>query len=857
MSKPTEISQNPEYLAADNALRLRNLKIGFLLTLFFVPAGNCLEWFVYRDKIWEFFLIRLLFDVVQLPIFLLLFFPIGKRHIKLLCHVWPLIPVSMVSWLIYRSEGSVSPYYAGLNLMIIVACFLIPFTWAESMFYCSMTLLTYVIACVAHSDTPHDRMLLLNNLYFISVTGVICVTACYFLTLRRQEDFRLRHELANRNEQLAQLDRMKSEFFANISHEFRTPLTLILAPIEQLLSQTQGINQAARDSLQLVRQNAMRLLKLINDLLEIIRLDGKTITPDRRPLNIVAMVRGLTESVRHLATSKSLTLTCLCTDEPVVVNGDWDRLEKVFLNLLTNAIKFTRPGDAINVQITCESDTVIITITDTGIGIAQQDMADIFDRFKQVDSSSTRKFQGLGLGLAMSRELVLEHAGTLVVSSEPDQGTTFKVTLPLLANVDPANVAQSGDDSDTIIRLMRQAQQLGSVIASPIQIDPSQVGQGAFQILVVDDEPEMRAFLVSTLSEEYRVIQAADGQSGLEMAREQQPDLVLLDLMMPGINGLDVCGQLRADAALSDMKIVLLTARADEQSKLEALNRGADDFLTKPFGTLELRTRLSNLIKTAALQKDLRQRHLELQRTMAQLQATEAQLIQSKKMNALGSLAAGLLHEINNPLNYTLMTLQMLSESLGDLPEDDSQTLADIHQGMQRIGEIVSDLRSFAYPQQASLGEHCQVADALTMALRFTAHDRGEITIDLDVPTNLMVRCSRSQLTQVLVNLLQNALTAVKPIAQQRQPHIRIASRLTNGQIAITIDDNGIGIVPEKLPHIFDPFFTTHEVGGSSMGLGLSICHAIVEKMGGTINIDSQPEQWTKVSLDLPAADQG
>ncbi|MFG0247796.1 MAG: ATP-binding protein [Phycisphaeraceae bacterium JB051] len=853
----TDIANNPEYRAADRALRLRNLKIGFLLTLFFVPAGNCLEWFVYPQHITEFLLTRLLFDVFQLPLFVLLFFPIAKRHIKLLCHIWPLIPVVMVSWLIYRSEGSVSPYYAGLNLMVIVACFLIPFTWLESLFYCTMTLLTYVAACVAHDQTQVDWMLLLNNLYFISVTGVICVVACYFLTLKRQEDFRLRHELAKRNDQLAELDRIKSDFFANISHEFRTPLTLILAPVQELLNRKDSLPQPTHQTLELVKHNANRLLKLINDLLEVIRLQNKTIKLESRPLNITAMVKGLVQSVQHLAQAKEVTLELNCNVDQAIVLGDWDRLEKVFLNLLTNAIKFTTQGDSITVELTSDQQTVTINIIDTGIGIAEKDLSQIFDRFKQVDSSSTRRFQGLGLGLAMSRELVQEHEGELHVTSKMGEQTCFTVSLPLTQTDTQTPIQQSGDETDNIVKMMRDAQHATTGLASESTQAIAETGQGEYRILVVDDEPEMRSFLATTLSEDYRVLQATDGNTGLAIAQEQQPDLVLLDLMMPGINGLDVCEKLRQNPQLTDMKIVLLTARADEQSKLDALNRGADDFLTKPFGTLELRTRLGNLLKTASLQKDLRQRHEQLQKTMAQLQATEAQLIQSKKMNALGSLAAGLLHEINNPLNYTLMALQMLQESLGDLGQDDQQTLADIHQGMKRIGEIVSDLRSFAYPEQSQVGAQCFAADALTMALRFTAHDRGEITINVQMPKALQVRCSRSQLTQVLVNLLQNAIAAVKKAPKDRQPVIDINGQLTNDTIEITMQDNGIGIAPEKLPKIFDPFFTTHEVGANSMGLGLSICHAIVEKMGGTISIESQPDQWTKVTMSLPAINQG
>ncbi|HCD34037.1 MAG TPA: histidine kinase, partial [Phycisphaerales bacterium] len=648
-----------------------------------------------------------------------------------------------------------------------------------------------------------------------------------------------------------------SDFFANVSHEFRTPLTLILAPVEEMLNNSSNLPDSTKQTLGLVRHNALRLLKLINDLLEIIRLEGKAVTLDRRPLDLVSMVKGLCESVRHLAQSKKLSLECVCQKETITVSGDWDRLEKVFLNLLTNAIKFTNSGDRITVSIDCDDQQAIITITDTGIGIAKQDLSNIFERFKQVDSSSTRRFQGLGLGLALSRELVLEHDGELSVTSEQGQGTSFCVTLPLLKFQTSTDIQHSGDESDAIQTMMRKAQQSATQSASPTDTTSQEVGSGQYQILVVDDEPEMRSFLVSTLSEEYRVLQASDGLEGLAIAQSQQPDLVLLDLMMPGLNGLDVCEKLRANESLADMKIVLLTARADEQSKLDALRRGGDDFITKPFGTVELRTRLSNLLKTVSLQKDLRQRHEELQRTMAMLQATEAQLIQSKKMNALGSLAAGLLHEINNPLNYTLMALQMLDESLGELADEDKQTLADIHQGMQRIGEIVSDLRSFAYPDQANVGEVCKVHDALTMALRFTAHERNQIDMQITVPKDLQAIASRSQLTQVLVNLLQNAIAAVSQVADQRKATIKISTSLADKQIAITIHDNGVGIVPQKLPHIFDPFFTTHEVGGNRMGLGLSICHAIIEKLDGTISIDSEPNAWTQFTINLPSADQG
>src|SRR6185312_16084696 len=194
---------------------------------------------------------------------------------------------------------------------------------------------------------------------------------------------------------------------------------------------------------------------------------------------------------------------------------------------------------------------------------------------------------------------------------------------------------------------------------------------------------------------------------------------VLLDLMLPGMDGLDVCKALKSDPATKNMKIVLLTARVDEQSKLTALERGADDFLTKPFSTVELQTRLSNLLRSAELEEQVRRRNAELETTIKKLQDTEVQLVQSEKMNALGKLSAGLLHEINNPLNFTFMALQMAEQEAGE-NADLKDTLKDIGQGMTRIRGVISDLRTFAYPTSANDREEFNLEEVLTSAMRLT-----------------------------------------------------------------------------------------------------------------------------------------
>ena len=843
-----DISQTREFLETENNLRHRNLKIGFLLTLFFVPAGNCLEWFVYRDYIVEFLTTRLVFDVFQLPLFALLFLPIGERQVKVLSHIWPLIPVIMVSWLIYRSEGSVSPYYAGLNLMIIVACFLIPFTWLEALFYCTMTLLTYVIACVAHDQTDVNWMLLLNNLYFISVTGVICVVACYFLTRKRQEDFRLRHELAQRNEQLAELDRLKSDFFANISHELRTPLTLILAPIDEMLGAGSNLSISARNSIAMVRSNAMRLLSLINDLLDLVRLEGGTLKLDCKPLNVTNLVRGLVESTRHLAERKQQKIELNDDYTPVIVNADSNRLEKIILNLLTNAIKFTDKNGTITVKWHLESENYVLSVKDDGIGIAEEDLSNIFDRFKQVDSSSTRKYQGLGLGLAMARELALEHNGTLEAKSKLGEGSEFILKLPQISDPNLAVQLEDDEDSDPIESLMHEAESHQS--SSPITPETGIVGDGKFKVVVIDDEPDMRSFLTTTLANEHEVHFASDGISGLKMIQSIKPDLAILDLMMPGMNGMDVCSAIRQSQDLQLTRVILVTARADEHSKIECLNRGADDYLTKPFSTIELHTRVKNLLKANQLQKELKKSYDNLSETLKKLQETESQLLQSEKMNALGSLAAGLLHEINNPLNFTQFAVQILQKKATSLTDLESDTLKDISEGIERVAQIISDLRDFAYPEQSGNHAVFNVKESITSALRFTSNICSEINVETDV-SDMLINGSKSQLTQVLVNLIQNAVNALE--SSQHSPCIWISGHVAEQKAHIILRDNGSGIDEGKLKRVFEPFFTTRDVG-QGMGLGLSICHTIITNMGGQIQIESKTGTGTTVYIEIPQA---
>jgi len=315
-------------------------------------------------------------------------------------------------------------------------------------------------------------------------------------------------------------------------------------------------------------------------------------------------------------------------------------------------------------------------------------------------------------------------------------------------------------------------------------------------------------------------------------------------------------GSATRDPETARARVVLLTARTDEASKIAALERGADDFLTKPFSLAEVRTRLANLLKAADLEDSLRARNAELQEAMAKVQAAEVQLVQSEKMNALGKLSAGLLHEINNPLNFTLTAIQIARDTTPESEADLHDTLKDIEEGMTRIRDIVSDLRTFAYPSKDGRYEPLDVPDVVRTALHLTAHELKDVRVEQGEVDGVPVLANKTQLTHVLLNLLVNSAEAVRRAGNGRSPLIRVRARRDGGRVRIGVWDNGEGIRPEDLPRVFDPFFTTRDVG-KGMGLGLSICHTIVSNHGGEIIARSEPGQWTEVTFDLPAAGGG
>ena len=291
---------------------------------------------------------------------------------------------------------------------------------------------------------------LLNNLYFLILTCIISVTAVHFNYSRRFNEFRLKYKLAAQHQELSALDRLKSQFFANVSHELRTPLTLILAPVEKLKLDIAALGRPTQELLDIIENNALRLLRLVNDILSLIRLEEGRASLAKKPIDMVHFLRHTTASMKHLAALKGINLDLGTLDGDLLINADPDALEKIVGNVIANAIKFTPPNGRIDVSAARDEGMVTITISDTGIGIPAEQLPHIFDRFYQVDGSATRRHQGLGLGLALVRELITRHGGDVTATSDSGHGTTFVLRFPHALQDTQSNMGKPEEKPDRL-----------------------------------------------------------------------------------------------------------------------------------------------------------------------------------------------------------------------------------------------------------------------------------------------------------------------------------------------------------------------------------------------------------------------
>jgi PAS domain S-box-containing protein len=488
-------------------------------------------------------------------------------------------------------------------------------------------------------------------------------------------------EAKARAEALAEIDRAKTAFFSNVSHELRTPLTLILGPARDALERAGELPPADAERWDLVHRNALRLLKLVNTLLDFSRLEAGRLEASYEATDLAALTRDLASLFRSAVEGAGLRfgLDLGTLDEPVAV--DRDLWEKIVLNLLSNALKSTFEGE-IEVALRRRGDRALLTVRDTGTGVAAEQLPRLFDRFYRVPGARSRSREGTGIGLSLVRELVELHGGSVSVESAVGQGSVFTVEIPFgTAHLPPDRLAAprtlvstAGGAEPFVQEALRWPRDAAAGMP-PAAETAMRWGRRPARILLADDSADMRDYVTRLLGDLWTVEVATDGLSALAQARESPPDLILTDIMMPGMDGNELLQALRADERTHGIPIILLSARAGEEARIEGLAAGADDYLVKPFSARELLARVATLLEISQLRRDA-----ERARSRLYTQFMQA------PVPVCVFLGPDLVYDLANPLYERMIgrvdvTGKTIREVFPELPDDAAifQTLGGVY----------------------------------------------------------------------------------------------------------------------------------------------------------------------------------
>ena len=851
--------------AFDRELRKRNLPMLLWTAVVFNTAyvGWAFFDYILLPQLWSYFFV---FRVIAVAITTAMVFVVFRPRFRRYSFegFWLLVVVycTFIAPMLPFAGADFSKYIMGLSVTMVGAG-VIP-TWHPRWPTTALLVCVAVNAAFflpAWTGEPPMREVVANSFVMITAFGLAVVASIFKYDLARR-DFKSRVQLAtvarresearivlaetsedlqNALEKLKELDRLKSRFFANISHELRTPLTLILAPLGELAATVTGVQ--AQQQIRVIRRNAERLLGLINDLLDLSRLDAGGLRLNIAEMDIRSVAASVHENSAPAAMVDKVELR-ITTDTPSqLILGDAHRLEIVLTNLVSNALKFTPAGGRVEIVIEDRADHVRVQVNDTGIGIPEEDLPRVFERFFQVSPTDRRREGGVGIGLALAKELVELHGGSIEVTSPGrDGGTSFTVRIPFGRDhirpevierrqqfEEPA-VRRRAEDGTPPAPAAAEAEPAGSIVddlpAEEISdgFDPVPFVAGRKpRILLAEDNAEVRDFIRTLLEPRFEVQLAVDGDQAWEMVQRDGPDLIVSDIMMPGMTGTELCRAVKNDPALRSVPIILLTAKVGSEATLEAYAHGADDFVAKPFHPRVLMARIRAQLNLRALAL-----HLALQ----------------EKMAVVGTMSAGILHEVRNPVNAILNASRALAKNQLD-EEMQQQLLEVIGEAAIRIEEITSALDTHARPAEAGETSVCDLRAGLEATLKLIRHRLDDVVIHSEFATDRLANASAGPMNQVLLNLIDNAV-------RMGAENLWLSLDLDGERLVLKIGDDGPGVPAEHKDRVFDPFFTNRPQADGT-GLGLFLSRRMAEEAGGTLEIQDRSGGGALFILSVPA----
>ncbi len=668
------------------------------------PAFYVLDWLIYPTQRLGFLLLRSMVVGLSVFVYAATHTGVGRSHPRLLGVAEYLISCAAIVVMVHLTGGYLSPYYAGINLVLIVFLFILPLDVARTSLICVIVYGGYLIPILIRQRID-DFPVFVNNNFFLLSTMFLVILSSHLASRMRLHEFTARFRLAQANEELKALDELKTQFFANVSHEVRTPLTSIISPIQSMYQGDAGeFTATQRELIGQIYRNSLRLLDMINQMLDFSRFEARKMQLRLSPVDLGELVQEIASVFEELTDRKGLKLSYVVEAGLREAYLDRDKIERILTNLLRNAIKFTESG-SISILTRAQEGTLVLEVEDTGIGIPQEHLPHIFERFRQVDGSSTRRYEGTGIGLAIVKEAVELLQGRVEVTSEVRRGTRFKITLPMdleqrapdafverrsydrrqkertYAGADRREGYRRGGDLarvslEDLVFIERsqmgvdaESVALGADGASSSTFAPAPAETGmADRVLYVEDNADLRGYVGQMLARMGHEVQTAfDGMDGWEKAQGWLPDVVVSDVMMPRLDGYDLISRLKEGERTKTIPVILTTAKSEIDAKIEGLRSGADDYLAKPINIRELDARIRNLVSRQRMERAVL-RAQELEERMDELSMSFAQSLEIRDSNTAGHsrdvLALGTIiaEELGVPLDRVLKDSLLLHD---------------------------------------------------------------------------------------------------------------------------------------------------------------------------------------------------
>lgn len=620
------------------------------------------------------------------------------------------------------------------------------------------------------------------------------------------------YQLEDANKKIRESEKIKSEFFANVSHELRTPLSLIYAPVESLLAGKYGtLASGQSQALQIIHNNAVRLLQMVNGLLDFAKFEAGKMKVVREPTDVADLLNSLLNDFESMLGSKKLMLVKEIENCSGDVLMDRYLFERIFFNLLSNAIKFTPEGGTITVKAKSEKNNFEMCVKDTGVGIEEKNRKNLFEKFIQGEGSSTRRFEGTGLGLAMVKEFCELLGGSVSVESELFMGSVFTVRLhaPVTQEKEKDMRSQRG--------LLLPRYQLLPAAGRDLHIADENL-----KVLVCEDNHELSSYIVSLLSNFCMIKVAVDGEIGLQLANDWQPDLVLTDVMMPKKDGLELCREIKSTPTLSKITVVLLTAMTHREAMIKGWEARADEYLFKPFHPDELVTRIRSLLSII----------VERKKAAEDLEMYTRQLEQANK--ELESFSYSISHDLRAPLRAILGYISMLKEDFGPaLNEEGVRIIGNITANAAKMNKQIEDLLKLASLGKRGISKSSISMTGLAKEVIKEIEQGTKHTAEIIIHDMPLAYADNGLMGHVYHNLVSNA---IKYSSKKDKPKIEIGFTTTQKGITYFVKDNGAGFdmkYYEKLFGVFQRLHRSEEFEGT--GIGLAIAEKIISKHGGSV----------------------